>query len=200
MNSVSLLVKQLIFLLLVAVASLLPALALYLDIVYFAHGVTEYSITEYLQEFCILIALLSALRWLKVPESRGFYVLVAGFFLVLLIREFDMFLDAIRHGFWKYPAILVALFAIYKARQLKGTVLEPMTQFLSAPSGVYISLGLVTVLFFSRLFGTSNLWEPLMGAHFHSDYKAAIQEGAELYGYLLIALGSIGGHLSFFRR
>lgn len=185
-----------------ALVSMFPAIALYLDIVVLGHGMPEVSVTEIAQELCVVVAILSALYCSRETTNRqkGFYELVAGFFLVVLIREFDMFLDDISHGFWKYPALIVFIVAVYRAYRAKGTVMQSMVNFMSSNAGHYVILGLVTVLFFSRLFGTSNLWEPLMGSNFLPIYKDAIQEGAELYGYLLIMVGSIMNFASFARE
>lgn len=182
--------KRILFFFIVSLTSVFPAVALYLDIVVLGHGMPEVSVTEISQELCVLIAVLSAFYCSK-QGDKGFYELVVGFFLVVLIREFDMFLDDISHGFWKYPAFLVFLFSVYRAYLFRKGFLHSMSRFMASNPGTIVILGLITVIFFSRVFGTSNLWSPLMGEHFLPIYKDAIQEGVELYGYLLIMVGSL---------
>ena len=56
---------------------------------------------------------------------------------------------------------------------------------------VYISLGLILILIFSRTFGSGHLWEHVMGDDYTMVYKTVIQEGIELLGYIFVLYGSI---------
>jgi hypothetical protein len=47
------------------------------------------------------------------------------------------------------------------------------------------------VLVFSRVFGTGSLWRAIMLDEYQNLYKSVIQEGLELFGYLLIAYGTV---------
>ena len=154
----------------------------------------EFSRTEVMQETLLLIAALSF--WLlavKRADIRGFVVLAAGFYSVMLIREMDAFLDPIQHGFWKYPALLVAFGSIgYTLLAARDRVVQPMAAFFSTKAYFLMAIGLVTLLFFSRTIGSGKLvWDSLLGSAFTNDFKNALQEGIELYGYLLIAYASV---------
>lgn len=173
--------------------SMLPPLLVFLDF-RLGNGVSEQSLTELTQELLLLgTALLFMVRAKKQPLSRPFYILVAGFFGCLLIRELDAYFDAIRHGFWKWPALALAVGAIFHAwHRGRHSVLPSMARFMGNRNTGYILLGLVMVVGFSRVFGSGSLlWENLVDASYLFEFKSALQEGLELLGYLYIAFGAV---------
>lgn len=162
-----------------------------IDVVWLGHGVKENSITEFAQEGLLLLSvLLIGLSIRRNIESRGFLVLVAGLFAAMFIREADVYFDMIAKGSWLYPALAVSLLAIVYAYRQRGTVIGPMISVFQTKSFNYIVLGLIVVVLFSRLFGTGQLWQEIMGEDYRSLYKSIIQEGLELLGYVLICFGS----------
>ena len=183
---------------LVSVAVLVAPLMVYLDILYFGGDIGDRTLTEITQSLLLVAAVVMfALRARALPAQRGFLVLVAGFFLCMLIREQDGWLDNVRHGFWLPLALAVAVLAIgYAARYARHSVLPPMARFIGSHGYYYVFFGLVILLVFSRVFGSGNLlWESLMAESYEGRFKNAIQEGLELLGYILIFLGAV----SFFR-
>lgn len=124
---------------------------------------------------------------------------MAGFFSCALIRELDVYLVAIWHGFWLYPALVVALSTIaYVVLFCRTLVAVPMSNFIGTRPYFFIMVGLIVVLVFSRTFGSGALlWKALLGVAYSSSFRSAIQEGLELFGYLLIAYGST---VFFFKR
>jgi len=157
----------------------------------FLAGASEDTVIQYAQEsFLLLSAILFSLSAWRRPESRGFLVLVAGFFGCMFIREFNNFLDNIADGFWVYPAVLLAVTSIVYARFCGRTVLAPMAMFTQTRSYAYLSIGLLIVIIFSRIFGSGSLWSELMMGDYQAGYKKIIQEGLELLGYILIVYGS----------
>lgn len=156
------------------------------------HGPAEWSLTELTQE--ALLALSAVVFWLgawKRPQARGSLVLVAGLFTTMLVREIDFFLDKIAKGFWVYPASVVAIAVIIYAARCRGTVIVPMADYMGNRFFNYILTGLLIVIVFSRAFGTSSLWQTVMGEQYDPVYKTVIQEGLELLGYVLIFYGSV---------
>ncbi len=113
--------------------TLLPVVSIYLDVVILGNNVGEVSVTEFTQEGLLLIA--AIIFWYgawKKPAIRGFLVLVAGFFSCMFIREMDAFLDNVWHGFWFWPALVVALVVIFYARLIaKNTTQKPLTDFIN---------------------------------------------------------------------
>lgn len=161
----------------------------FIDLNIFQHGVPEIGATEITQElFALLSALLFAQLAYKQPQERGFYTLVAGFFLCIVIRELDQLFDLIWHGFWVIPALLCALLAIgYAKLRCQGSVLQPMANFTHTKAYSFLLMGLLVLLIFSRVFGNGSLfWKSILGEAYSGGFKNALQEGLELLGYALI--------------
>lgn len=178
-------------LLMLAALVLLSVFIVMIDYGLLQPGKSEYSVTEITQEIFILIsAILFGLSASHDKHSRGFFVLVMGLFATMLIRESDAFFDNIYHGFWVYPALAVSLATVFYARTCRGTVKHPMLKHMESREFVYINLGLIIILVFSRTFGSGTLWRDVMGADYSSVYKTVIQEGIELLGYTLVLYGS----------
>ena len=64
-----------------------------------------------------------------------------------------------------------------------------MINFSITKSFTCVAVGLLITILFSRLFGTGQLWQAVMGEDYRSLYKSIIQEGLELLGYVLICFG-----------
>ena len=146
------------FLLLFALA-LLPTVSVYIDVVVIGNDVGELSVTEITQELLILTTTL--ITWYgarKHPDRRGLLVLMAGFFSCIFIRELDGILDYIWHGFWFWPAILMALTSIgYVTIFCRNTVIGPLSNFVNTTPFFFILFGMVSLLVFSRTFGSGSL-------------------------------------------
>jgi hypothetical protein len=160
---------------------------------YIVDGVGESSITEFSQE-TLLLALAVCFEyaaWRHV-NSRGLFVLMAGFFSCMLVRELDSIFDKVWHGFWFWPALLIAFISIsYVMFYCRDTALESIADFIDTKPYLYIVFGLIIVLVFSRVFGSGEIfWKNLMTSHYENLYKRALQEGLELFGYIFIAYGS----------
>lgn len=189
-----------VFFILILLAPL-PAITVYIDLTLLQNDVGETSLTEFVQEIMLLLS--SSIffygAW-RHPDKRGFLLLASGLFLSMFIRELDYLFDRITHGFWVYPASLTALTCILVARFFcRGTTLQPLARFINTRPYLFILIGLITLLAFSRTFGSSSLlWSHVFPQEVAPGFKAAIQEGPELYGYGLILFGSflmfLGGY------
>lgn len=155
-------------------------------------GIPETSVTELMQEFLLFIStVLFGTRALRMPKSRGFLVLVSGFFACLFIRELDAYFDKIHHGFWLWPALSIAVAAIIFALFYRKTIARPMADFIGTKSYYHLLFGLIILLVLSRVLGSGTLlWKPVMGEAYDYAFKSTLQEGLELFGYMLIAYGS----------
>lgn len=182
-------IADLLFLMVLVVAA---PLIVFIDCRIIGHGVPECSVTETTQEALILFS--AVLFWHEAwrrPQSRGFLVLVGGLFACMFIRELDFAFDVIQHGFWLYPAILTAIASMACAVLYRKTLLPSMAGYFNSRSCIYISIGLLIVIVFSRLFASGQfLWSDIMGADYRSEYKTILQEGLELFGYMFIFFGS----------
>ncbi len=110
-----------------------------------------------------------------------------------MIRENDHFLDQIWHGFWKWPALALGLTGLSLILRFRGTLAVPFLQQFQTRSGTFMYCGFLLLVVFSRLFGTSALWEPVMGSAYDPRIKSIVQEGLELLGGGLICYGAIIG-------
>jgi hypothetical protein len=72
-----------------------------------------------------------------------------------------------------------------------GAVKKPMLDHMDSKNFVHITLGLILILIFSRIFGSGQLWRDIMGDDYSIIYKTVIQEGIELLGYIFVLYGSI---------
>ena len=162
-----------------------------LDTMVLNQPVSEYSVTEITQAILILFCALAFAAGARgQPSSRGFLVLVAGFFGTMFIRECDAYLDKIQQGFWVIPATLLTALSITYAWRYKHTLLNSMAEFAESKHFAYISFGLVILFFFSRIFGSEYIWTSVMGDNYQNAVKETVQEGIELLGYTLIAYGT----------
>lgn len=178
---------------LLTILTLAAPLIIATDVLIIGHkGIPETSVTELMQELLLLIsAVLFGLCALRIPDSRGFLVLVSGFFACLFIRELDAYFDKIDHGFWRWPALSIAAAAITFALFCRKTVARPMADFIGTKPYYHVLFGLIILLVLSRSMGSGTLlWKPIMGDAYDGAFKATLQEGLELFGYILIGYGS----------
>ncbi|WP_286238700.1 hypothetical protein [Neptuniibacter halophilus] len=151
----------------------------------------ESSLIEQLQLLFLAITCVLFLKIaLRFPVYRRAGYLFAAFFICLAIREMDALLDQIVHGFWKYPAWLVALVALALALRQRELSYQSIRWLISCRSFSVLLIGLSLLLVFSRLYGMSELWLAVMGEAFVRDVKNLSEEGIELLAYALIALAA----------
>lgn len=191
-KDVGVIVRSLIFSLLLAIVVGLVLLLIFVDIVVLKNSVGEISVTEFAQElFLLLTGGLFLNMASKSAAYRGGYLLIAGFFFCLFIREIDFFLDYFSHGSWFYFAMLCAIGCIvYALRSIKSTI-AGLVHFFQHPSYGYMVCGLLSVLVFSRLIGMNKLWLTLMDEGYVRTVKNLAEESAELFGYTLCLISGV---------
>jgi hypothetical protein len=162
-----------------------------IDYFFLENNLSEQSLTEVFQQL-LLLASVAIFSWsaYKEQESRTFFILVAGFFGCMLLRELDYYFDMIVHGFWFYPTILLASSVIIYSIKNDEFLLRSVRSFGQSKAYFNILIGLVIIMIFSRLFGSGTLWKEVMNEDYHHIYKTIIQEGLELFGYLFLFIGS----------
>jgi hypothetical protein len=185
--------KSLLFeFLALAILMLLIPFFISIDITVLENQLSEISITEFMQEiFIFIVALIFYRASKKHLESKGLFILMAGLFSMMFIREGDYYLDVIYHGFWKLPVAIVLITTVYFAYQNRHTIMQPMLTHMESKPFTYIFIGFMIIVIFSRVFGTGNLWREIMGENYLHLYKTIIQEGLELFGYSLLFYGSV---------
>lgn len=181
------------FLLLSGLTVIVPA-AVSADILVFDNRVNEVSVTEITQEILILVcAIIFGTDIKRNRQSRGFLALVSGFFVCIFIRELDVFFDKfVCHGSWLFFALSTAAVSLIYAWKWRHTILPAMEKFVRSRAYYFILFGLVTVMVLSRTFGSGDLiWRRIDTVGEVSLVKTVIQEGLELFGYIIISYGSI---------
>lgn len=152
---------------------------------------SEGSFVEFAQETLLLITtMIFGLFALK--TRQGGLWLVAGFFGCMFIRELDAYFDLIVHGAWKYFALVVMVLSLYKAWRLGvENTIATLAAFMKSRSFIFIFIGLLIVLAYSRLFGMGELWHAIMGDNYIRLVKNVVEEGSELWGYALVTWGAL---------
>lgn len=171
----------------------LPPLLAWLDIHWLGDAVGEWSLVELTQEGFLAASVLAFARlaWRR-AEDRGFAVLAAALFACMFLREMDEALDLIAHGFWKYPVTLLIVGSLaWASRDWRGAV-AGLVRFLTSRAGTVMTIGLVLLLFYSRLIGMTSLWTGLLGDQYIRVFKNTIEETTELLGYTFILAASLG--------
>ncbi len=179
---------------LLSLLALVPPCSVFVDIAYFNinNGISEMSLTELMQEMCLAVSMAGFVHCaIRCRDRRGFYLLMAWLLGSMLIREMDWLFDRIRHGFWVYPEICAALLVFYgMAFRFPGSLGRALVAFVGSRSYPFILFGMIVVLVFSRIIGSSLLLRHLVSCDIHI-VKSAVQEGVELFGYLFILYGSV---------
>ena len=67
-----------------------------------------------------------------------------------------------------------------------------LVRFLVSRPGTVMTIGLVLLLFYSRLIGMTSLWAGLLGDQYIRVFKNTIEETTELLGYTFILAASVG--------
>lgn len=181
------------FLLLTIIVAIV-CLTIFSDVMLLEHGIGEHSLTELYQQTLLFLVVFCFLYAVKVDNRhRHFHVLVAGFFTCMLIRELDGFFDQlVIHGFWIYPALLVFFICSAYALQNKQGTLEGLASFTRHHYFQGITIALVIILIFSRLFGIGELWETILADNYIRLAKNTAEEGVELLGYSLLFYSAFG--------
>ncbi|WP_442322326.1 hypothetical protein [Cernens ardua] len=148
---------------------------------------SERSFTEVGQSLLLCLAIVLLLFARK--RYRVFSVGMMGlamFLLVSLVRENDYWLDAIAHGFWAYPAIVIIALTARYLWIMRKRFIDELCLFMSTRSfGLFIG-GFLTVYVYSRLIGRQVVWETALSDHYVRIAKNMGEEGTESLGYLLI--------------
>ncbi len=179
-------------LLILILLMIVPPLFVWIDFTILKTNLSEYSLTEFTQEFLILASfIILFFKTYKNRENRGFLILPVGLFLVMFIREGDYYWDKIMNGLWTILAVSTFLISVYIAYRHRQTIIPTLSTYWNTRGFGYLIVGLLIVLLFSRIFGTGDLWRAILKENYIGYYKTAIQEGLELLGYLIIFYGVI---------
>lgn len=149
--------------------------------------ISDSSLTEALQESLLFISICIYAYIVKRYHAKG-VILVAGFLTCMLIREWDVvFDDLLFHGAWKYLAIPAAVLSCYLTLHSgKDKVIADLACFMQKKAYNVLLLGMTVVLVISRILGMRLLLKLFSSISFNQGLKNFIEEGSELFGYLII--------------
>lgn len=156
----------------------------------------ESSMTELLQEsYLLLTILLFLVSGIRNQHYKAIAYLMSGGAVLALIRELDFYFDKIYHGAWFPFAMIILVLTIFMVYRHRHQLLENLNEFCSTPAfGIFIS-GFLSVLIFSRLFGTKKVWRALFEVDslgiMQRWVKNAVEEGSELFGYTLLFISAV---------
>lgn len=154
---------------------------------------TENRWVEWLQLALILgssgLLLVTARR---AAGSGELLMLIAGLYAIAAFRELDAVLELLVPWLgWKIgPALLSPLLLgllIVRAGRVRGQ----FDAFLGTPAFVLGWAGFMMVVPIAQLIGHGPFLEAMLGDHYHRAYKHAIEESAELIGYMMLAAAAV---------
>lgn len=186
------LIKTVLHFFIAALAILIAVLCLHADINLLHNGLGEISITEIVQEIILaIIVVLHFRKAYKTVQQRICNVLIGGFFLTMLIRELDGVFDLIAHGSWFWFALFFAALTLIYALRRPQIAFQELRVYTAIPAYGIMFSGLLAILVFSRFFGMSLLWHSLLQDGYMRAVKNMVEEGSELFGYILCLISSI---------
>lgn len=174
------------------IVSILVPLLVLLDATILFDHMSEGTLTEWAQ--AVLIIWTAALFFSgarTIPKAKGYLICAATLCCCMFLRENDVYFDVIWHGFWAVPVGIVLCLGVAFAIRHRQTVREPFLRHAATREGAYLMVGFIVVLIFSRVYGSGDLWRPIMGPNYTWQIKAALQEGIELMGYSLLTFGAV---------
>lgn len=154
---------------------------------------SEHSATEKMHDLFAFISCVVFFIAARLSQSlRPAAVMVGTLVGLMLIREFDAFLDDnLFDGAWQvlvYGSIAASAFYLFKQpNPVKPSLIEYSH---TSSSGIFLS-GILVVLVFSRLFGRGSFWEAVMGDGYVRVVKNIAEEGTELMGYALLVIAAV---------
>ena len=138
-----------------------------------------------------LCVLLCAWQARTVPDQKALATCMALAFAILFLRENDQVFEFwLPHGFWKWPALLVFIAGAMTFLRQRQAVLDQLKAFQPTLAFGVLLAG-CTTLVFARFFGSSTLWERVMGDDYLRVVKQAAEEGTEVFALGLLTAGVV---------
>lgn len=157
-----------------------------------AEAFSEGHIVEWTQFSLIAFsaALLMVSAW-RLSRWRSLLGVLGSIAALASVRELDSLLDNNLPLGWKGPAAVCALAGAAFALCQRAAFARQVESFVQTPGFGILWVGLVVVVAFAQLVGH----EPFLATLFAEDYygrlKRIVEELLELFGYVLILIGSI---------
>ena len=163
---------------------------IYLDIL--NRRVKEDSAIEIGQEsYLFIISILLLYQAFTQPKYKNLSYVLALFFFIHLVREFDFFLDKVFDGLWQiiaFSMLALALFIFVKNRKLIINQIGKLKDTISI--GLFL-IGITLLHVFSRLWGKSDNWKTLLQEKYMRVFKDLAEEGLELVAYSILFIATV---------
>lgn len=177
---------------LLAVACSYPVGMLMLDILWLDNGVGEQSFTEFSQTGVLLIIIgLFAHIIHRYEDQRPFTFMAIGLFIAMLIREQDFYLNSLGPYLWETLMAITFITCVALSRRTRQPFAPVFSAYLTSKAGATMAIALISLLFYSRLLGMGVIWTSLLEEGYVRTVKNAIEEGTELYAYMLILYAAL---------
>lgn len=177
----------------IVLCCILPPLAAFADLIRIGGFLPESSIAELFQDLLLMVMCLRFARAARRhPDHQGWLYLCVTLLVAMLIREHDSILDQVWKGFWKLPVLLwVTGMVTWTFTRHRDTMADALSFFCTTDARIYFMIGFPVLTVLSRLYGSGTIiWNDFLIGHYAQAIKNVIQEGLELFGYLLLSRGT----------
>ena len=163
---------------------------IYADII--KRSVKEDSAIEIAQEsYLFIIVVILIIQSFKIPTYKNLCYILALFFAMHLVREFDFFLDMIFDGLWQIIAFSMLGLAVFLFVKNKQSIIQQIGELKNDISTGLFLIGLTLLHVFSRLWGKSDNWKTLLEDNYKRVFKDLAEEGIELVSYSILLIATI---------
>ncbi|ALP52934.1 hypothetical protein Tel_07085 [Candidatus Tenderia electrophaga] len=151
------------------------------------NGILEWTQITLLVSCGILLAICAR----QMPVLNEGFVTLAILPLMASVRELDQILDQyIFDGAWQAIVSLLLAYILFIVWKHGFFLRQQILRILAAaPAGILLSAFLAVV--FSRLFGRQAFWEAALQEHYLRLIARIVEEGSELFAYLLLLFGCL---------
>ena len=155
-------------------------------------SVKEDSAIEIAQEsYLFIIVVILIIQSFKVPKFKNLSYVLALFFAMHLVREFDLFLDMVFDGLWQIIAFSMLGLAVFLFVKNKQIIIQQIGALKNDISTGLFLIGLTLLHVFSRLWGKSDNWKTLLEDNYRRVFKDLAEEGIELVSYSILLIATI---------
>ena len=163
---------------------------IYADIL--ERSVKEDSAIEIAQEsYLFIIVVILIIQSFKVPKFKNLSYVLALFFAMHLVREFDLFLDMVFDGLWQIIAFSMLGLAVFLFVKNRQSIIQQIGALKNDISTGLFLIGLTLLHVFSRLWGKSDNWKTLLEDNYRRVFKDLAEEGIELVSYSILLIATI---------
>lgn len=169
--------------------ALLPHAMIHGDVLVFKEG----GIVEWMQFGLLALACGWMLaNSLRLPQFRALLCVMALGIVMAMVRELDSLLDKLIPVLgWKLPCGVILAVLLFVAWRNRRALVPQISAFITCRGFAILWAGFAVAVPFAQLVGHGNFLQIIMGDDYVRDYKRVIEELGEVFGYLLLVIGSV---------